>query len=444
MDAPRERPPSPRARGEGRGEGALPKAESYDESPSPARRRSAPAVDLSPQAGRGGGKNWRLLTLLMAMTAIGPATLNILVPALPHLVERLATDSATVQLTLSLYLLSLATAQLLLGPLSDRFGRRPVVLAGLVLAVVAGLAAIAASSIGTLIGARMLQAVGASTGIVIGRAIIRDLYERDRAAAMIGLVTTAMVIAPMIAPLIGGILDTAFGWEAIFVFIAVFSAVVLVWAAAVLPETRPAAAAQGRGMLLHDWGALLVNAKFHGYVLAGALGSAPFFTFLGGGPHVVVTLMGRSSAEFGLWFALTSLGYMSGNFTTSRLSRRFGVDALILAGIGAELVGAVLTCTLVASLPDAGPAIIFVPQFLISFGNGVLLPNAIAGAVSVRPQAAGTASGMTGFTQMALGAAATQIVSMLLVGATTAMPMAWMMLAVVLATGGAFLALVRR
>ena len=187
---------------------------------------------------------WRLLALLMAMTAIGPATLNILVPALPGLVTRLASDTGTVQLTLSLYLLSLAAAQLLLGPLSDRFGRRPVVLAGLTLSVVASLAAIAASSIGALIGARVVQAVGASTGIVIGRAIIRDLYERERAAAMIGLVTTAMVIAPMISPLIGGILDTAFGWEAIFLFIAAFSGVVLLWAVLVLPETRPASVAQ--------------------------------------------------------------------------------------------------------------------------------------------------------------------------------------------------------
>jgi len=165
---------------------------------------------------------WRLLALLMAMTAIGPATLNIVVPALPGLVTRLASDTGTVQLMLSLYLLSLATAQLLLGPLSDRFGRRPVVLAGLALSVAASLAAIAASSIGALIGARVVQAIGASTGIVIGRAIIRDLFERDRAAAMIGLVTTAMVIAPMVAPMIGGILDTAFGWEAIFLFIAAF------------------------------------------------------------------------------------------------------------------------------------------------------------------------------------------------------------------------------
>ena len=387
---------------------------------------------------------WRLLALLMAMTAIGPATLNILVPALPGLITRLNTDTGTVQLTLSLYLLSLATAQLLLGPLSDRFGRRPVVLAGLALNVLASLAAIAASSIGALIAARIVQAIGASTGIVIGRAIIRDLYERDRAAAMIGLVTTAMVIAPMIAPLVGGILDTAFGWEAIFLFIALFSTAVLLWALIVLPETRPASAPQGPTMLWGETRALLASAKFYGYVLCGALGSAPFFTFLGGGPHVVVTLMGRTSAEYGLWFVVTSLGYMSGNFTVSRLSQRFGIDAMIMTGIAFEIAGAVLTSVLVASMPQAGPAIIFLPQLVISFGNGLLLPNCIAGAVSVRPQAAGTASGMTGFTQMAIGAASTQVVSILLAGASSAMPMAWQMLAVAVAAGVAYGVLVRR
>lgn len=387
---------------------------------------------------------WRLLALLMAMTAIGPATLNILVPALPGLITSLATDTGTAQMTLSLYLLSLATAQLLLGPLSDRFGRRPVVLAGLTLAVVASLGAIATSSIGALIAVRIVQAIGAATGIVMGRAIIRDLFERDRAAAMIGLVTTAMAIAPMIAPLIGGILDTAFGWEAIFLFLALFAGAVLLWAFVVLPETRPVNVAHTPAMLWQDTRGLLGSAKFNGYVLVGALGSAPFFTFLGGGPHVVVTLMGRSSAEFGLWFAVASLGYMSGNFSVSRLSQRFGVDAMIVAGIVFELIGASLTAVLVVTMPDAGPAIIFLPQLVISFGCGLLLPNAIAGAVSVRPQAAGTAAGMTGFMQMAAGAAATQVVSILLAGAGSAMPMAWMMLIVVVATGVAYGALVRR
>lgn len=378
------------------------------------------------------------------MTAIGPATLNILVPALPALVTRLATDTATVQLTLSLYLLSLACAQLLLGPLSDRFGRRPVVLGGLTLNMLASLAAIAAASIEALIVTRIIQAVGASTGIVVGRAIIRDLYERDRAAAMIGLVTTAMVIAPMIAPLLGGILDTAFGWEAIFLFIAFCSGAVLLWAIFLLPETRPASVAQAPDKLHHAWRALLSTPKFHAYVLAGALGSAPFFTFLGGGPYVAVTLMGRSSAEYGLWFALASLGYMSGNFAASRLSQRFGVDRMILCGVAVELIGVALTFVLILALPNAGPAIVFVPQLVISMGNGILLPNAIAGAVSVRPQAAGTAAGVTGFSQMAAGAASTQLVSFALAGATTPMPMVWMMLIEVVATGVAFWVLVRR
>ncbi len=386
---------------------------------------------------------WRLLALLMAMTAIGPATLNILVPALPGLITSLATDTGTVQLMLSLYLLSLATAQLLLGPLSDRFGRRPVVLAGLALTVVASLAGALTSSIGALIAARILQAIGASSGVVIGRAIIRDLFERDRAAAMIGLVTTAMVIAPMVSPLIGGLLDIGFGWKSIFLFIALLSGIVLTWSVLVLPETRPVSVARAPAKLWQEWRALLASAKFHGYVLCGALGSAPFFTFLGGGPHVVVTLMGRSSAEFGLWFAVTSLGYMSGNFTASRLSQRFGIDAMILAGIVFELIGAGLTAVLVASLWGAGPAIIFLPQLIISYGNGLLLPNCIAGAVSVRPHAAGAAAGMTGFTQMAIGAASTQVVSILLAGGTTAMPMAWMLVFMAATAGVAYVALVR-
>jgi len=389
-------------------------------------------------------KPWRLLALLMAMTAIGPATLNIMVPALPGLIERLGTDAATAQLTLSLYLLSLASAQLVLGPLSDRFGRRPVVLAGLALSVTASFAALFAGSTGALIGARILQATGASTGIVIGRAIIRDLYDRDRAAGMIGLVTTAMVIAPMVAPMIGGLLDTAFGWEAIFLFIALASGAVLLWAVMALPETRVSQVVTTPRVLAGEWRALLSTSKFYAYVFAGALGSAPYFTFLGGGPHVVITLMGRSSAEYGMWFALSSFGYMSGNFTVSRLAHRFGLDALIFAGIGCEFVGACISALLFITHPAGGPEIVFLPQFLISYGNGLLLPNCIAGAVSVRPQAAGSASGLTGFTQMATGAACTQIVSLLLAASTDALPMAWMMLVVIMTAALAFGVLVRR
>ena len=176
------------------------------------------------------GHPWRLLALLIAMTAVGPLSLNILAPAMPGLIGTLGAGAGTVQLTLSLFLLGMAVSQLVLGTLSDRFGRRPVMLAGLALTVVASFAALATTSIAGLIVARTAQAFGATAGIVIGRAIIRDLYDRDRAASMIGWVTMAMVVAPMIAPLIGGALDTAFGWQAIFAFVGLFAAAVLVWA----------------------------------------------------------------------------------------------------------------------------------------------------------------------------------------------------------------------
>jgi DHA1 family bicyclomycin/chloramphenicol resistance-like MFS transporter len=388
-------------------------------------------------------KPWRLLPLLMAMTAIGPATLNILVPALPAMITKLGTDVATVQLTISLYMVSLACAQFLLGPLSDRFGRRPVVLAGLTIAVIASIGAYAATSIGALITARVVQAAGVSTGIVMGRAIIRDLYDRDRAAGMIGLVTTAMVIAPMLAPVVGGILETTFGWESIFAFIMLLTIAVLAWAVMMLPETHVRTTAVNFTAMLREWKSLLSNRTFYAYTLCGAFGCAPHFTMVGGGPHVIITLMGRSSAEYGMWFMISSLGYMSGNFTVSRIAQRFGLDTLIIAGLVVELIGAVITVVLFASYPDGGPAVVFLPQFIISYGNGLLLPNCIAGAVSVRPEAAGTASGVIGFIQMGTGAASVQIVSMFLLGATTAMPIAWIMLAVVLMAGVSFGALRR-
>jgi DHA1 family bicyclomycin/chloramphenicol resistance-like MFS transporter len=387
---------------------------------------------------------WRLLTLLVAMSTIGPLSLNIIVPAVPGLTRVLATDPATIQLTISLYLVGLAFAQLALGPLSDHFGRRPVLLAGLAITALTSVAAAAATSVTWLIAARTAQAFGASTGLVIGRAMVRDLYDRERAATMIAWITMAMVIAPMLAPLIGGILDTAFGWESIFIFIALCSVAVLVWAAIALPETRPMRAeGVARTPLRVEARMLARSPAFFGYVAAAAIGSAPFFTFLGGGPHAVVTIMGRSSAEYGIWFALSSVGYMGGNYMVGKLSLQHGIDKLIWWGIWFTIGGAALAALLSWLAPHGGPAIIFIPQLIMSLGNGLLLPNAIAGAVSVRPQAAGTASGLTGFAQMAIGAAAAQIASHVLVDAATPLPMSIVMLIFAVATAVAFGLLVR-
>ena len=387
----------------------------------------------------------RIVTLLIAMTAIGPLSLNILMPAVPGLALALMAEPGTAQLTLSLYLLGLASAQLVFGPLSDRFGRRPVVLAGLGLTVVSSLGAMVATSIEALIVARTAQALGASTGLVVGRAIIRDLYARERAAAMIGWVTMAMVVAPMLAPLIGGVLHSAFGWQSIFAFVAIAATATFIGAALGLPETQEAAQRSGGpAQFVADARLLLLSPQFFGYALCAATSSAIFFAFLGGAPHVVVSIMGRSPPVYGIWFAVTSLGYMAGNFTAARFSARIGLDRMIWWGTLLSLAGAGLTTVVVLMLPAGGPERIFLPQLFISLGSGMLLPNAVAGAVSVRPQAAGTASGITGFLQTGLGAPAAQLVGHLLAGATTALPMVLVMLTLAFACAVAFVGLVRR
>jgi len=358
----------------------------------------------------------RFLVLLVALSATGPVALNIFVPAIPQLTTRFNTDAATVQLTLSLFLLSLASGQLLLGPLSDRFGRRPVVLGGIALACIASFAAMAAPSIEWLIAARVAQALGAGTGIVISRAIVRDLYDRDRAAAMLGLVTSAMVIAPMVAPMIGGLLDTVFGWESIFLAVSIVTLIVLIWSAAALPETNPLriSGADSSAVSWREWRALLTNRRFYRYALTSTFGTAPYYVLIGGAPHVVVNIIGATSAEYGVWFTLSSLGYMIGNFIASRLSTRYGVHTMIKAGIG---LGLIATTAAVVLLATVGTEIwiFFVPQLFVSVGNGLLLPNSIAAAISVRPQAAGAASGITGFLQMSTGAAIAQGISYILV-----------------------------
>ena len=193
-----------------------------------------------------------------------------------------------------------------------------------------------------------------------------------------------------------------------------------------------------------DLGALAASRRFFGYALCAGLGSAPFFSFLGGAPHVVVTMLGRTSAEYGLWFFVPSIGFMAGNFAVSRLTARFGIDALIWWGIALTIAGCLLNVFVYSALPGWEMATIFLPQIIIGFGNGLLLPTSVAGAVSIRPQVAGTASGMTGFIQMAIGAAAAQLSGHVIAHASDAMPMLLLMLGFGVATAIAVLTLVRR
>jgi DHA1 family bicyclomycin/chloramphenicol resistance-like MFS transporter len=403
----------------------------------------APKHLLRPAVHADGRTPWRLLGLLMTMTAIGSMSLNILVPAVPRLAELFSADVEIIQLTISLYIVGLALAQLLSGPLSDQFGRRPVILAGFALATCASLGAIVASNAGLLILMRLLQAIGGATGIAIGRAIIRDLFGRERSAQMLSLVASAMAVAPMVAPLIGGILDKWFGWQAIFLFAASASLLVFAWTATTLPETRPQRS-EAQGGFFTDIRTLIFSGRYVGYVLSAALGCGAFFVFVGGGTHVVITVMHRSPTEYGAWFLMVSGGYILGNIITSRLSMRFGLDRMLWFGILVELAGAAIGIALMFAFDALGLLAVVAAPTLISVGNGMLLPNSIAGAVSVRPLAAGTASGLLGCTQMLFGAAMAQIAGHLAAGASSAWPIILQMALTTVGCALAYVVLLRK
>src|SRR6201993_123376 len=236
-----------------------------------------------------------MLLLLVVMTGVAPISLYMLVPALPVLATTFGRDISIAQMTVSLYMVGIACSQIIMGPLSDKFGRRPVLLAGLGLMVVASVACIFAESLPQLIAARFLQALGGATGMVVSRAIIRDLYSRERISAMISLVIAGMMIAQMLSPLTGGLLETRFGWRSIFYVVTITSLVIAVAIALALPETRRGRT--GAGGFRSDVGSLMTSRAFIGYMLCQVLASQITFTFAGGGPYVVVTQMGHSSAE---------------------------------------------------------------------------------------------------------------------------------------------------
>jgi DHA1 family bicyclomycin/chloramphenicol resistance-like MFS transporter len=347
-----------------------------------------------------------MLLLLVAMTGVAPISLYMLVPALPVLATVFGRDISIAQMTVSLYMVGIACSQIIMGPLSDRFGRRPVLLAGLGLMVLASAACIFAESLPQLIAARFLQALGGATGMVVSRAIIRDLYSRERIGSMISLVIAVMMIAQMLSPLTGGLLETAFGWRSIFYVITAASLAIAVAIAVTLPETRRDRLEAGgfRG----DVGNLLKSRAFIGYVLCQVLASQIIFTFAGGGPYVVVMQMGRSSAEYGAWFATTGFAYLIGNLFCVRFAPRHSLERLIWFGLALQLAGSLLNLIWGVAGLNQTPSWLFGTQMLVMFANAFVMSNSAAGAISVRPEAAGTASGAMGFLQMGLGSLLSQ------------------------------------
>jgi MFS transporter, DHA1 family, multidrug resistance protein len=346
------------------------------------------------------------LLLLVAMTGVAPISLYMLVPALPLLATTFGRDIGVTQMTVSLYMVGIACSQIIMGPLSDRFGRRPVLLAGLGLMVTASVGCIFAETLPQLIAARFLQALGGATGMVVSRAIIRDLYSHDRISSMISLVIAVMMIAQMLSPLTGGLLETAFGWRSIFYVITAAALVIAVTIAIALPETRRDRTEAGgfRG----DVGSLFKSRAFIGYVLCQVLASQIIFTFAGAGPYVVVTQMGRSSAEYGAWFATTGFAYLVGNLFCVRFAPRHSLEKLIWFGLALQFAGSLLNLVWGLAGLNQTPSWLFGTQMIVMVANAFVMSNSAAGAISVRPDAAGTASGAMGFLQMGIGSLVSQ------------------------------------
>ena len=383
-----------------------------------------------------------MLLLLVAMTGVAPISLYMLVPALPVLATTFGRDISIAQMTVSLFMVGIACSQLIMGPLSDKFGRRPVLLAGLGLMVVASMGCIYAETLPQLIAARFFQALGGASGMVVSRAIIRDLYGRDRVGAMISLVIAVMMIAQMLSPLTGGLLETAFGWRAIFYAITAGSLCVAAGIAIALPETRRTRA-EGSGFR-GDVGSLIKSRAFIGYVLCQVLASQIIFTFAGGGPYIVVTQMGRSSAEYGAWFATTGFAYLVGNLFCVRFAPRHSLEQLIWFGLALRLAGSLLNLILSVAGINQAPSWLFGTQMIVMIGNAFVMANSAAGAISVRPEAAGTASGAMGFLQQGIGALVSQFGAYLGGHSTTTLPLTAAIFVISIACASSMIFLVPR
>lgn len=354
-------------------------------------------------------------------------SVDMYLPAFPALAQDLMTDSGQVQLTLSAFLLGFAFAPIVWGPLSDRFGRKPILYAGLAIFVAASIGGALSASIDILIAFRFLQAVGGSAAASLARAIVRDRYDREEAARTLSLLFVVMAIAPMAAPILGGQVLVFFGWRAIFWALAGFGVMCLAITVYPLRETLPAARRTRHdvGEMAKSYGALVRNKRYLGYAFCQGLSFAGMFAYIAGSPFVVIELFGIAPELYGFLFAAHVIALMVGSFVNSRLVTRIGVDRMLAAGTIGIAVGGVLVFlagAFVVPLAVFIAAVVVMMLFVTMIGA-----NATAGALSEFPHMAGTASAFLGMMQFAAGAAAGALVGVFHDG--TAMPLVVVMMA---------------
>jgi DHA1 family bicyclomycin/chloramphenicol resistance-like MFS transporter len=341
------------------------------------------------------------MTLLLgALVAMGPLAMDIYLVSMPTMTGALGATVEQVQLTLSVYMYGWGIGQLVVGSASDRWGRRPVLLAGLAVAVLAATACALARDVHTLIAARFVQALGMAAVFSVPRAVVRDLFSAERAARVLSLMGIILSIAPIVAPLIGSHLHVWLGWQANFALVAIYGAAALAFSAARLPETIRSAnpGALAPRAMLSNFATLMRSRQYVGYVLVAALASSGLFAFLAGGSFVFVSVMGAGEREFGMLFGSVMTGNIVGAVLASRTVMRHGINALLRVSTAVMLAaGAAL-----AALAWAGinhPAAVVVPMFVFMAAFTATIPQATAGALTPFPRIAGAAASLLSFCQ---------------------------------------------
>ncbi len=366
------------------------------------------------------------LATLILLAGLSALSMNIFLPSLPGMTAYFDTEYRLMQLSVALYLGVNALLQIVVGPISDRFGRRPVLLWCTAAFILATLGCIFAPSVEVFLTFRMAQAV-IVVGMVLSRAVVRDIVPQAQAASMIGWVTMGMAIVPMAGPAIGGVLDEAFGWKANFWMLLLLGVGVLWLTWRDLGETAQRTSSSFRAQIA-EYPELLTSRRFWGYSMTAGFASGAFFAYLGGAPFVGSEVFGLAPAELGLYFGAPAVGYAVGNGISGRYSVRFGINAMILWGTILTLGG--LTLSIAIFLAGLGSAETFFGFVcFVGLGNGMVLPNATSGLLSVRPHLAGTASGLGGAIMIGGGAALSALAGLLLAPGTGPWPLLWIMLA---------------
>ncbi len=362
------------------------------------------------------------MTVLLAfMSAMGPISTDLYVPALPQLATDLNTIPGKVQWTMSGYLIGFAVGQIFYGPLSDKFGRKSVLLTGFAIYLAACVAASLAPNIESLTAARMLQGLGGAGPIIIARAIVRDLYTGARAGQQLALMSTIMGLAPIVAPTVGGFIAAAFGWRAGFVIMFAVVAVITLVSVLALPETirsrmeGPFSFAS----IMASFKIVARNRTWRSYASMQAMGQTGLYTFVSASPFILQNVYGMTAIEFGVAFSICSVAFVGGAWASSRTVARMGLDFAIGVGVVLFAIAGVTQLLGLLLFPKELLAL-FMPELVFFSGVGFVLPNCVAGLLSPFPERAGAATSLAGFLQMSFSAAVGLIVVALI--ADTAMP----------------------